>query len=59
MKKYKCSNEGCGKDSVWVRVTQFAGKHDFCEECAMQEEDFGEEDSYKFWIKTEEDLEDE
>jgi hypothetical protein len=44
----------CPKPVVWVRCTQFAGDHPFCEECAKKEEDFGEDDpSYFYWVKVE------
>jgi endogenous inhibitor of DNA gyrase (YacG/DUF329 family) len=41
----------CGKDATWIRSTQFAGDHPFCEEHARQEEDFGKNDSYEYWYK--------
>lgn len=45
----KCA---CGKPVLWVRRTQFAGDHPFCDECARKEGDFGKLDdtgaSY-FW----------
>lgn len=33
----------CDKNNsvAWVRCTQFAGDHYFCEECAKAEPDFG------------------
>lgn len=39
----------CGKPADWVRSTQFAGEHPYCEHHAKQEDDFGEDDSYTFW----------
>ncbi len=39
----------CGKEADWVRYTQFAGDHPFCDECARKEVDFLEENSYHFW----------
>lgn len=33
----------------WVRSTQFAGNHPYCDDCAKQESDFGKEDSYTYW----------
>ena len=40
----------CGKPATWLRVTQFAGVHHYCTECAQKEEDFGKsDDSYFFW----------
>ena len=41
----------CDKPAVWVRYTQFAGDHPFCQEHAEAESDFGENDSYKDWAK--------
>jgi len=41
------------KPIAWVRCTQFAGDHYFCEECAKKESDFSESDSMKFWIDIE------
>lgn len=41
----------CGKPVEWVRCTQFAGKHPYCEHHAKQEDDFGEDDSYAYWEK--------
>lgn len=43
----------CDKPAVWVRSTQFAGDHPYCEEHAEQESDFGENDSYTYWYKPE------
>lgn len=45
----------CDMPAVWVRSTQFAGEHPYCEEHAKQESDFGENDSYAFWYKVDED----
>lgn len=39
----------CDKDAVYVRSTQFAGDHPFCEEHAKMETDFGQSDSYTYW----------
>lgn len=36
----KCANEPCPNDVAWVRCTQFAGDHPFCDECARKEKDF-------------------
>ena len=41
----------CGKPAQWVRSTQFAGDHPYCEEHAREEDDFGEDDSYTYWYK--------
>lgn len=43
----------CDKPAQWVRSTQFAGEHPFCEEHATKESDFKENDSYQFWYKLE------
>jgi protein subunit release factor A len=39
----------CDEKASWVRCTQFAGNHYFCDLHALQEEDFGQSDSYSFW----------
>lgn len=50
--KTKCY---CGAVAVWVRSTQFTGKYHFCDRCARQENDFGqEESSYFVWRKLDE-----
>lgn len=41
----------CSEPATWVRSTQFAGDHPFCEEHAKQEDDFNENDSYTFWYE--------
>lgn len=41
----------CGAKAVWIRSTQFAGDHPYCEEHARQEKDFGENDSYAYWYE--------
>lgn len=51
--KYTCLE--CGAPARWIRCTQFAGKHPYCDEHARQESDFNDEDSYQYWV----DLEDE
>lgn len=43
----------CGKPAQWVRSTQFAGDHPYCEEHAREEKDFQENDSYAYWYKYE------
>ena len=49
-KEGRCSD--CGKPAKWVRRTQFSGSHFFCDECARQQKNFGQEDdSYFFWEK--------
>ena len=45
----------CNAAAVWVRSTQFAGDHPFCDKCANQEEDFGKNDSYELWYKIKKD----
>lgn len=45
-----CGTPGCFEDAAWVRATQFAGKHYFCETHAKAQRNFGEDDpSYFFW----------
>lgn len=44
-----CSEPGCTQPVRWVRCTQFAGDHPFCEEHAKKESDFGKEDDNFFW----------
>lgn len=39
----------CNKTAVWVRHTQFAGDHPYCDVHAKEQTDFGQEDSYTFW----------
>jgi hypothetical protein len=39
----------CEQPASWVRSTQFAGDHPYCDEHALMEEDFGQEDSSTFW----------
>jgi hypothetical protein len=42
----------CEKTAEWVRSTQFAGEHPYCEEHARLESDFNDEpNSYTFWYK--------
>jgi hypothetical protein len=41
----------CDKPADWVRVTQFAGKHPYCDSHAVLETDFGKNDSYEYWNK--------
>lgn len=47
MKEQTCLE--CDKPAEWIRSTQFAGDHPFCDEHAKQEEGFGTEDSYEYW----------
>lgn len=52
--EYECIE--CGAPAVWVRRTQFAGNHPYCQEHAEKEHDFGKDDaSYQFWYKVDED----
>lgn len=44
----------CNKTASWLRHTQFAGVHPYCEEHAKAETDFGQDDSYTFWENVEE-----
>jgi hypothetical protein len=42
----------CDEPAQWVRSTQFAGDHPYCEYHAFREPDFDDEpDSYSFWYK--------
>lgn len=50
---HKCLE--CGEPAVWVRATQFAGDHPYCEKHAKEEKDFGCDDSYAYWYKPEDD----
>jgi hypothetical protein len=40
----------CPKPAAWVRHTQFAGDHPFCDNCAKKEADFGQSDPI-YWEK--------
>ena len=50
----KCDR--CNEKAQWVRVTQFAGEHHFCDLHALMEEDFGQNDSYAFWVEIKDDI---
>ena len=39
----------CDKPAEWIRGTQFAGDHPFCDTHAHQEMGFGVNDSYEYW----------
>lgn len=41
----------CGLPAVYVRSTQFAGDHPYCEDHAKLESDFMISDSYTYWYK--------
>ena len=45
----------CDKPAEWIRSTQFAGDHPFCDEHARQQEGFGTNDSYEYWYNIKED----
>lgn len=49
MKEQKCLI--CDKPAEWIRGTQFAGDHPFCDEHAKQEKGFGVNDSYEYWYE--------
>lgn len=49
----------CGKPATWIRSTQFAGDHPFCNEHAEEESDFNQNDSYAFWYEVVGDADDE
>ena len=39
----------CNKPAMWVRCTQFAGQHPYCEEHSEEESDFLDDDSSTYW----------
>lgn len=39
----------CDNPANWIRHTQFAGDHPFCDFHAKQEKDFPNNDSYTSW----------
>jgi hypothetical protein len=39
----------CAEPATWMRCTQFAGNHPYCEDHAKLEADFNDNDSYLFW----------
>ena len=44
----------CNQPAVWVRCTQFAGSHPYCDQHARLESDFNDvPDSYQYWYKLE------
>jgi hypothetical protein len=46
----------CTEPAVWVRSTQFAGEHPYCQHHAEQQSDFEDEpDSYCYWYKVDAD----
>lgn len=45
----------CNEPADWVRCTQFAGDHPYCQEHAEQEADFQQNDSYAYWVKVDAD----
>ena len=48
MDRIKCFE--CTRHAVWMRSTQFAGDHYYCDIHARAESDFGESDSYACWV---------
>jgi hypothetical protein len=38
------------KDIQWVRCTQFAGDHPFCDICAKKEKNFLKDDDSCYWV---------
>jgi hypothetical protein len=48
----KCSR--CDENARWLRCTQFAGDHPFCDLHALMEEGFGTNDSYEYWTEVKE-----
>ncbi len=54
--KFTCIMDGayvgmtCKQPVAWVRCTQFAGDHPFCDGCARKEKDFGDNsNSHHYW----------
>lgn len=45
----ECCVAKCTKSPKWVRKTQFAGNHAFCEDCAKKEPDFGKGNPSCIW----------
>ena len=45
----ECCVAKCTKSPKWVRKTQFAGDHAFCEDCAKKEPDFGKGNPSCIW----------
>lgn len=43
----------CDADAKYIRHTQFAGDHPFCESCGPKEDGFMENDSYEYWTEIE------
>lgn len=41
----------CDRDADWIRSTQFAGDHPYCDKHARLESDWGQGDSYQYWVK--------
>jgi len=41
----------CDQPAQWIRHTQFAGNHPYCEQHALLEPDFLLEDTDTFWTK--------
>ena len=44
----------CEQPAVWIRSTQFAGDHPYCQEHAQEEADFLINDSYTYWKEVKE-----
>jgi hypothetical protein len=54
--KLNCLESGCGKSAKYIRKTQFAGEHPYCETHAKQQSDFMQDNpSYQIWIELKED----
>lgn len=43
----------CDAEARWIRCTQFAGAHPFCDAHARAEKGFGSNDSYEYWVEAE------
>lgn len=40
---------GCEREAEWIRHTQFAGSHPFCDQHARLEKNFPDSNSYIWW----------
>lgn len=43
----------CERPATWIRSTQFAGDHPYCDEHAKEQNDFQQNDSYAYWYEVE------
>jgi len=49
MEREKCVE--CNEPADWMRCTQFAGNHPYCDAHAKLESDFNDSDSYLYWTE--------